>query len=144
MVGHFCAPFCPGFCQANQCIFHKDQNLWIIYKSWKPKLRSAGYSMPRGQNPGNYVVVGYQLYFHTEVHINIYVSGRRIFSEKKKLTDMISRSVGCRWRMCFKAKWRKQRNATTDAKRDKTNIVGYTWILMIEVKNVSFKPIVRF
>ena len=21
-VGHFCAPFCPGFCEANFCIFH--------------------------------------------------------------------------------------------------------------------------
>ena len=21
-VGHFCAPFCPGFCEANLCIFH--------------------------------------------------------------------------------------------------------------------------
>ena len=21
-IGHFCAPFCPGFCEANFCIFH--------------------------------------------------------------------------------------------------------------------------
>ncbi|XP_023333823.1 uncharacterized protein LOC111705487 isoform X2 [Eurytemora carolleeae] len=24
-VGHFCAPLCPGFCQANLCIFHSDR-----------------------------------------------------------------------------------------------------------------------
>ena len=25
-VGHFCAPFCPGFCEANHCIFHTKNN----------------------------------------------------------------------------------------------------------------------
>jgi len=25
--GHFCAPLCPGFCEANQCIFHTNQDL---------------------------------------------------------------------------------------------------------------------
>ena len=26
-VGHFCAPFSPGFCEANFCIFHNPREV---------------------------------------------------------------------------------------------------------------------